>query len=97
MLTLEDCIALCDLTEEEILAIAEHENMPTMAAISYGQHLLSKNDGTERICQIIVNDIRCAQQRKQRAHVQTLLHVLHHFLRSHPEATPKVHPWTRVF
>jgi len=32
MITLEDCIALCGLTEEEVLAIAEHEHVPEMAA-----------------------------------------------------------------
>jgi len=28
MLTIEDCIGLSELTEEEILAIAEHEHIP---------------------------------------------------------------------
>jgi hypothetical protein len=32
MITLEDCIAFCDLTEEEVLAIAEHEHLPEIAA-----------------------------------------------------------------
>ena len=33
MLTIQDCIELSELTEEEILAIAEHEHIPEMAAI----------------------------------------------------------------
>ena len=33
MLTLEDCIGLSELDEEEILAIAEHEHIPEMAAV----------------------------------------------------------------
>jgi hypothetical protein len=28
MITLEDCIALCGLTEAQVLAIAEHEHLP---------------------------------------------------------------------
>ena len=32
MLSLEDCIALCGLTEDEVLAIAEHEHIPEIAA-----------------------------------------------------------------
>jgi hypothetical protein len=32
ILTIEDCIALSELTEEEILAIAAHEGIPEMAA-----------------------------------------------------------------
>jgi hypothetical protein len=97
MITLEDCIALCDLTEEEILAIAEHEHLPEIAAVAYGQYLFSNKNGTKKIYEMIVDDIRDGQHRNDRAHVQTLLHVLHHFLQSHPEAVPKIHPWTRVF
>lgn len=97
MLTLEDCIGLCDLREEEILAIAEHEHLPEMAAIAYSQYLMSEKNGAKTVCRMIVDDIRDSQRRNDRAHVQTLLHVLHHFLRSHPEAAPRVHPWTGVF
>lgn len=32
MLCLEDCLALCDLSEEEVLAIAQHEHIPEIAA-----------------------------------------------------------------
>ena len=32
MITLEDCIGMCGLTEEEVLAIAEHEHLPEVAA-----------------------------------------------------------------
>ena len=40
MLTFEDCLALADLTEEEILAIAEHENLPETVALELGHHLI---------------------------------------------------------
>jgi hypothetical protein len=43
---------------------------------------------------MIVDDIRQAQQRHDKAHILTLLHVLHHFLKSHPEVRPSQHPWT---
>jgi hypothetical protein len=26
-----------------------------------------------------------------------LLHVLHHFLKAHPEARPNQHPWSRLY
>ena len=32
MISLEDCIALCGLTEQEVMAIAEHEHVPEIAA-----------------------------------------------------------------
>ena len=97
MITLEDCLGFCDLTEAEVLAIADHEQLPKIAAIAYGQYLLNKEHGSERICRMIVDDIRAAQQKNDRDEVQTLLHVLHHFIRNHPEAAPEKHPWHTVF
>ncbi|HSO48652.1 MAG TPA: hypothetical protein VLQ68_12070 [Rhizobiaceae bacterium] len=96
MLTLEDCLACCDLTEEEVLAIAEHENLSEMHAIALGQYLVHQDKGPQEIFHLIVEDIRNAQARDDAAHVRTLLHVLHHFIRTHPEAAPQTHPWSRV-
>ena len=39
MLTIQDCIALCDLTEDEVEAIAEHEHIPEMLAAELGAYL----------------------------------------------------------
>jgi hypothetical protein len=33
MITLEDCVGLCRLTEEEVLALAEHEHLPEIRRI----------------------------------------------------------------
>lgn len=96
MITLEDCLAFCDLNEEEVLAIARHEHIPEQAAIAFGQYLLSAEGGTKKILAMIVADIRDAQHRRDRGQVQMLLHVLHHFIRSHPEAAPDQHPWHKV-
>ena len=97
MITLEDCIALCGLTEEEVLAIAEHEHLPRIASTTMAAYLLSQERGSETIRDMIIDDIRRAQLRFEREHVLTLLHVLHHFLRSHPEARPPDHPWSKRF
>jgi hypothetical protein len=45
----------------------------------------------------VVDDIRQAQQRQDKAHILTLLHVLHHFLKSHPEVCPPHHPWSDLY
>jgi hypothetical protein len=97
MITLEDCLAFCDLTEAEVLAIAEHEHIPEQAAIAFGQYMLGQDHGAEKILSMIVANIRAAQQRRDRKHVQALLHVLHHFIRAHPETAPRQHPWHTVF
>jgi hypothetical protein len=97
MITLEDCVALCGLTEEEVLAIAEHEHLPEIAAAALAAYLAYQEHGTEKIRDVIVDDIRVAQARNDKEHVLTLLHVLHHFLRTHPEARPEQHPWSDRF
>ena len=38
MITLEDCVALCGLTEQEVLAIAEHEHLPEIAAVALASY-----------------------------------------------------------
>jgi hypothetical protein len=88
MISIEDCIAMCGLTRHEIEAIAEHEHVPEIVAASLGQYLLNRTHGCESIRDMIIDDVRQAQARGDRAHVQSLLHVLHHFLRDHPDARP---------
>jgi hypothetical protein len=95
MITLEDCVALCGLTKEEVLAIAEHEHLPEIAATALAQYLLSEKGGSEKVRDMIVDDIRQAQIGGDKQHVLTLLHVLHHFLKTHPEAKPVDHPWSK--
>ncbi|HXX52569.1 MAG TPA: hypothetical protein VEI98_14980 [Xanthobacteraceae bacterium] len=98
MITLEDCIEFCGLTEEEVLAIAEHEHLSEIAATALAQYLLSQEHGSERVRDMIVDDIREAQLTSgNKEKVLILLHVLHHFLKTHPEATPPDHPWSSRF
>jgi len=97
MITLEDCLAFCGLTEEEVLAIAEHEHIPEVAAAALAEYLACQEHGADKIRDMIVDDIHASQTRGDRAHVLTLLHVLHHFLRTHPAACPAIHPWSSRF
>ncbi len=97
MIALADCIALCGLTEEEVLAIAEHEHLHEILAAAFAGHLLGQEDGTEVVRDMIVDDIRRAQRSHDREHELSLLHVLHHFLKAHPEAKPSDHPWSAQF
>jgi hypothetical protein len=90
MISIADCIGLCGLTEAEVLAIAEHEHIPEIAAAALAQYLLRQDEGAGKSREMIIDDIQQAQARGDREHVQTTLHVLHHFLRAHPEAIPKV-------
>lgn len=94
MITLDDCVGLCGLTEEEVLAIAEHEHLPEIAATALAQYLMCHKHGSEEVRDMIVDDIRHAEAIGDKAHTLTLLHVLHHFLKTHPEAMPTHHPWS---
>jgi hypothetical protein len=63
MLTFEDCLALCELTEDEVDAIAEHEQLPETVAVELGQHLIQGPDGQLLIQRMIVDDIMAGRQR----------------------------------
>jgi hypothetical protein len=88
MICLEDCIALCGLSEEEILAIAEHEHIPEIAAVALADYLLHQERGAETIRDMLRDDIRAALARHDRRHARELFMALRHFLSSHPEAAP---------
>lgn len=88
MITLDDCIALCGLPEEVVLAIADHEHIPEVAAAGLAQYLLGKDHGAEEIRDMIIDDIRSAQLVGDIERTRQMLHVLHHFLRAFPEARP---------
>jgi len=86
MLTMEDCIALSDLTEDEIEAIAEHEHIPQMAAVELGWYLVQTPEGERRIKRMIIDDMVNARERGDHAHAAKLKLVLKHFVEEHTAA-----------
>lgn len=86
MLSLDDCIAMCGLTEDEVLALAEHEHIPAIAAAALGHYLLAQPHGAERIAAMIRDDIRAAWHKGDRRHARELFMALRHFLSEHPDA-----------
>ena len=85
MLTFEDCLGLCELTEDEIDAIAEHEHLPEMAALELGEYLIHSEDGVRMIKRMIVDDIAEAQRNKDIERVLCLKLTLKHFVDTHPD------------
>lgn len=88
VLTLKDCIELCDLTEEEVEAIAEHEHIPTIVAAELGNYLVHSPEGVPMIRRFIVDDIKAAEARGDFRHVTVLKLVLWHFIQTHPDNKP---------
>ena len=85
MISLDDCIALCGLTEPEVLAIAEHEHIPEILAASLGRYLLNKQGRAEQICTMICDDVRTALDNEDPTHARELVEVLRLYLEAHPE------------
>ena len=96
MISIEDIIAFSGLSREEVLAIAEHEHMPEVAACAFAEYLMQQEQGPQRIREMIVDDIRWAQERGDKEHVAMLLHVLHHFVRAHPDSLPLARPKNEI-
>jgi S-ribosylhomocysteine lyase LuxS involved in autoinducer biosynthesis len=86
MLTIQDCIELSELTEEEILAIAEHEHIPAMAALELGNYLVHTPEGERRIKDMIVDDIALARSEGDFRRAATLKLCLQHYVEHHTSA-----------
>jgi hypothetical protein len=87
MLTLQDCIALSDLTEEEIDAIAAHEHLPEIIAAELGNYIVHAPSGVPMLKAIIRDDIQEAERHGDHARVMRLRLVLRHFIQTHPETS----------
>ena len=85
MLTFKDCLDYAELTEEEILAIAEHEHMTEIAALELSEYLVQRPDGPLLIKRMILDDIEDAKKDKDRARELRLKAALKHFVDTHPE------------
>jgi hypothetical protein len=86
MISLEDCISMCGLDENEVAAIAEHEHIPEIAAAALASYLLNQPRGGEAIRTMIIDDIRKALDEGHIKHAAELFMALRHFLEQHPDA-----------
>ena len=83
MLTFQDCLGFCELTEDEIDAIAEHEHLPGIVAAELGNSLIRVADGQLLIQRMIFVDMVAALRRGDRARAARLEHTLRHFIEAH--------------
>jgi hypothetical protein len=91
MLSFEDCLGLCDLSEEEIQAIARSKHLPEIVAAELGHTLVHSDEGTRKIKAIMRQGIREAGARGDDEDVRFLRHALAHFCASHPDRAGTVH------
>jgi hypothetical protein len=85
MLTLEDCIALCELTEDEVRAIAQHERIPEIAAAEMGCYLVHSVTGKLSIKGMIRDDIAAAAASGDGERVLALKLILRDYVLRHPK------------
>ncbi len=85
MLTLKDCIELCELDIEEINAIADHEHIPEIIAVEFGEYLVHCDDGAPRIRRMIIDDIEAARKRNDKHQVLKYETILKHFIATYPD------------
>ena len=85
MISLDDCIGLCGLDENEVAAISEHEHIPDIAAAALASYLLKQPHGGEAIRTMIIDDIHKALEEGRVRHGAELFMALRHFLEHHPE------------
>ncbi len=91
MLTIDDCIALSDLSEDEVDAIAEHEHVPEMVAVELGSYLVHSPEGQRRIAAFIRDDIARARAHGNHRHAAALILVLRRYVADH-RAAPEEGP-----
>ena len=89
MLTWEDCVGLCELSEDEIRAIAAHEHIPEIIAVELGNYLVHRPGGATAIRRMILDDLKVARTAGDRMGELRLKAVLRHFVEHHrPQPVP---------
>jgi hypothetical protein len=91
VLRFEDCLGLCELTEEQVRAIAEHEHVPEIVALELGDWLVRRPDGELLVSHMVIEDIRAAERRGNQAHAAQLKRTLRRLIEEHlaqPRAAP---------
>jgi hypothetical protein len=83
VLRFEDCLELCELTEEQIRAIAEHEHIPEIVALELGDYLIRGPDGELLVSHMVIEDIRAAERRGDLVHAAQLKKTLRRFIEEH--------------
>lgn len=87
MLSIEDCIGLCQLTEDEIVAAAEHAYPPDIITLEMSNYLCITTRGQRRLSDMIADDIKAARDHGNLVHAAKLRRVLQHFLERHAGIT----------
>ena len=87
MLSLDECIGMSGLTDDEIAVIAEHEHVPAIVAAGLGHHLLKTPKGVFQLRGFISDLLGQAKLAGNHDQVKRLDGVLRRFNCVHPVPT----------
>ena len=85
MLSLEDCLSLCELSEAEIATIVSSVDIPEVIAAGMARYLVHPPDGVPRLRCMILEDIAQAEERGDAEVSECLMEVVKHFVATHPQ------------
>ncbi len=84
MLSMKDCLDYCDLTEDEVALIAEHEDIPDVAAAQLACGLVQSPEGILLLTQYMDSLAEKALQRGDLARARKALFLRERFVSDHP-------------
>lgn len=84
MLSIRDCLDYCDLTDDEIELIAEHEGIPDAAAAQMACGLVQTGEGVLIITRYMQDLIERANARGDLDKAQRAARLCEQFMADHP-------------
>jgi hypothetical protein len=84
MLSIRDCLDYCDLTEDEVQLIAEHEGIPDVAAAQMACGLVQTPEGVLLLTNYMRDLIERAKQRGDHDKAELAKGLCARFMADHP-------------
>jgi hypothetical protein len=84
MLSFEDCLGLCGLSEDEVAAISEHEHIPDIVAAELGCDLLKTPRGIYRLHRMMLDNLEHVEASGDRDRIRTMRRTCTQFFAAHP-------------
>ena len=86
MLSMRDCLDYCNLTDDEVALIAEHEDIPDAAAATIACGLVQTPEGVLLLTQYLSEALERAERSGDSARAARARSVWHRFQHDFPQA-----------
>ncbi|MCF8483238.1 MAG: hypothetical protein K9H25_22675 [Rhodospirillum sp.] len=91
MITLRDCLGLCDALPEEVAVVADHEHLPDLLAAEKAHAVLQADWGGPAMRQMIRDQAHIAARRGDARSLRALMALLEEAEVSHPGGVDRRH------